>query len=147
MAAVRSRTSVERDWDGLVRHFHRQRDINHPLHSPHKNKPESRQCIVPQYIIPLKDVPGNPETCSYSVAALLLKAVMPPACKSAVRQSCNSLLPLGGSLDPSSIAQTERWVPRTQLHEITVRYNTTSAVTRATTRSPSTQSSWNGKNS
>ncbi|RNC55320.1 hypothetical protein TcCL_ESM07183 [Trypanosoma cruzi] len=23
MAAVRSRTSVERDWDGLVRHFHR----------------------------------------------------------------------------------------------------------------------------
>ncbi|RNC38146.1 hypothetical protein TcCL_NonESM12639 [Trypanosoma cruzi] len=113
----------------------------------HQGSPESRQCVAPQYIIPLNGVPGNLEPCYYSVAALLLRTVMSPARKPTVGQSCNSLLPPGGSLDPSSIAQSERRVPRTQLYEITVRYNTTAGATRATVQSPSTQSSRNGKNS
>ncbi|RNC35357.1 hypothetical protein TcCL_Unassigned01772 [Trypanosoma cruzi] len=53
---------------------------------------------------PDQDVPGNLEPCYYSVAALLLQTATPPACKPTVRQSLNSLLPLGGSLDPSSFA-------------------------------------------
>ncbi|EKF31575.1 hypothetical protein MOQ_004588 [Trypanosoma cruzi marinkellei] len=147
MAVVRSRISVERDRDGSVRHFHRQREIDHPVHSPHQGGPKSRQCVAPQYIIPLKGVPGNLEPRYYSVVALLLQTATPPACKSTVRQSRNSLLPLGGSLDPSSIASNARWVPRTQLHGKTVQYTTKSAATRAMSKCLSTQSSCNARNS
>ncbi|RNC38007.1 hypothetical protein TcCL_NonESM12792 [Trypanosoma cruzi] len=82
--------------------------MDHPVHSPHHGRPELRQCVVPQYATPLEDVPENLETCCYSVAALLLQKFMPPACKPTIRQSCDSLIPLGGSLNPSSIAQNER---------------------------------------
>ncbi|RNC34272.1 hypothetical protein TcCL_Unassigned02960 [Trypanosoma cruzi] len=103
-----------------------------PCTRTHQDEPESGRGVAPQYKIPLKSVPFGLELCQCSEAVLLLRTVMSPTCKPTVRQSCNSLLPLGVSLDPSSIAWNGHYTPRTKLHEIKVRHNTTSAVTRAT---------------